>query len=306
MAEDHDIDTLRAFNRAYTNRLGFLNPRLDSSPFTLSEARVLYELAHRTDTTGAELARSLRMDPGQISRTIKRFMGRGLAEARDDPAHGRHQLLSLTEQGRASYAALEQNTRMAVGTLLDALPPVRRARLRRAAKTLTRIFDEAEPPQPLLRGLRPGDLGLVLSRQAILYARDYGWNAEFEALAARILADFQQQYDPACEAAWIAEIDGQMVGSVFLVKGDTPGAGKLRLLYVEPAARGLGIGGMLVEACIDRARAVGHDRLDLWTNSVLGAARRIYQRAGFVLVDEAPHHSFGHDLIGQTWSLALR
>lgn len=301
-----DIDTLRAFNRAYTNWLGLLETRLNDSPFTLSEARVLYELAYRTDPTAAGLARALRMDPGQISRTIKRFMGRGLAEARDDPAHGRHKLLSLTEQGRASYAALEGNTREAVGALLDALPPVRQAQLRDAAETLTRIFDEAEPPQPLLRGLRPGDLGLVLSRQAILYARDYGWNAEFEALAARILADFQQNYDPACEAAWIAEIDGQMVGSVFLVKGDTPGAGKLRLLYVEPAARGLGIGGMLVEACIDRARAVGHDRLDLWTNSVLGAARRIYQRAGFVLVDEAPHHSFGHDLIGQTWSLPLR
>jgi len=304
MIPAEDIDALRAFNRAYTNRLGLLDTRLDNSPFTLSEARVLYELAHRTDPTGAELARILRMDPGQISRTIKRFVARGLVAARDDPAHGRHQLLSLTEAGRSTYAALEQSTRTAIGALLETLPPVRRDSLRRAAETLTRIFEDSAPPQPLLRGLQPGDLGLVASRQAVLYARDYGWTAEFEALAARILADFQANFDPSCEDAWIAEIDGQMVGSVFLVRGEA-GAGKLRLLYVEPAARGQGIGDLLVRTCIARARAVGYTRLDLWTNSVLGAARRIYQRAGFVLVEEAPHHSFGHDLIGESWSLDL-
>ncbi len=244
------------------------------------------------------------MDPGQISRTIKRFVARGLVAARDDPAHGRHQLLSLTEAGCSTYAALEQNTRTAMGALLETLPPVRRDSLRRAAETLTRIFEDSDPPLPLLRGLRPGDLGLVASRQAVLYARDYGWTAEFEALAARILADFQANFDPSCEDAWIAEIDGQMIGSVFLVRGEA-GAGKLRLLYVEPAARGQGIGDLLVRTCIARARAAGYTRLDLWTNSVLGAARRIYQHAGFVLVEEEPHHSFGHDLIGESWSLDL-
>ncbi|GGH56100.1 GNAT family N-acetyltransferase [Frigidibacter albus] len=299
-----DIDALRAFNRVYTNRLGLLDTKLDNSPFTLSEARVLYELANRTDLTGAELARTLRMDPGQISRTIKRFVARDLVAARDDPAHGRHQLLSLTDQGRSTYAALEQSTCTAMGALLETLPPVRRDSLRHAAETLTRIFTDTAPPQPVLRGLRPGDLGLVASRQAMLYAQEYGWTAEFEALAARILADFHTNFDPACEDGWIAEIDGQMVGSVFLVRGEA-GAGKLRLLYVEPAARGQGIGDLLVRTCIERARAAGYTRLDLWTNSVLGAARRIYQRAGFVLLEEVPHHSFGHDLIGESWSLAL-
>ena len=157
----------------------------------------------------------------------------------------------------------------------------------------------------MLRGLKPGDLGLVTARQAILYTEEYGWNAEYEALVARILADFQQSFDPAREGAWIAEIDGRMVGSIFLVRGDTPDTGKLRLLYVEPDARGAGVGKMLVAACIDRAREVGFRRLDLWTNSILSAARSIYQRAGFELVDETPHHSFGKDLVGQTWSLAL-
>lgn len=157
-----------------------------------------------------------------------------------------------------------------------------------------------------LRGLQPGDLGLVVHRQAILYTREYGWNNDYEGLVARIVADFQQSFDPAREAAWVADIDGRMVGSVFLVQTGDPQVGKLRLLYVEPDARGFGVGRMLVDACVERARAVGYARLELWTNSVLTSARRLYERAGFELVEEAPHHSFGHDLVGQTWSLDLR
>lgn len=158
---------------------------------------------------------------------------------------------------------------------------------------------------PTLRGLRPGDLGLVTARQAILYAEEYGFDADYEALVARILADFHESFDPAREAAWIADMEGRMVGSIFLVSGDTPEVGKLRLLYVEPDARGAGVGKMLVAACIERARAVGYERLDLWTSSVLAAARGLYERAGFVLVDETPHSSWGHDLVGQRWSLVL-
>jgi DNA-binding MarR family transcriptional regulator/GNAT superfamily N-acetyltransferase len=300
-----DVATLRGFNRVYTSRLGLLDARLDDSPFTLSEARILYELANRPDPTAAEIARALRLDPAQMSRTIKRFANRGLVATRDDPSHGRHQLLSLTEQGRAAFAALENNTRHAIGALLDGLPPFRRAAMLSAARSITRIFEDEAPPQPMLRGLKPGDLGMVIARQAILYAEEYGWNSDYEALVARILADFHQSFDPTRDAAWIAEMDGQMAGSIFLVHGDKPEVGKLRLLYVERDARGAGVGWMLVAACVDRARAVGYKRLDLWTNSVLTAARRIYERAGFVLVDEAPHHSFGKDLIGQTWSLAL-
>jgi DNA-binding MarR family transcriptional regulator/GNAT superfamily N-acetyltransferase len=303
--QKQDVAALRAFNRVYTSRLGLLDAHLDQSPFTLSEARILYELANRTDPTGAEIARALRLDPAQISRTLKRFADRGLVATRDNPSHGRHQLLSLTDQGRAAFVALENNTRRAIGALLDGLPPFRRARLISAARTVTRIFEEETTPRPVLRGLKPGDLGLITARQAILCAEEYGWNSDYEALVARILADFHQSFDPAHDAAWIAEIDGRMAGSIFLVHGDEPDVGKLRLLYVERDARGAGVGKMLVAACIDRARAVGYKRLDLWTNSVLSAARGIYQRAGFVLMDETPHHSFGKDLIGQTWSLVL-
>ena len=296
---------MRAFNRVYTNRLGLLNPHLDGSPFTLSEARILYELAHRSAPTAAEIARALHLDRGQISRTLKRFSDRELVEMREDPAHGRQQLLSLTATGRASFDALEGKTQQAVSELLTGLPGFRRKRLIAAAETISAIFEADEKPTVRLRGLAPGDLGRIVERQAILYAQEYGWNQDYEALAARIVADFHQLFDPAREDAWIAEMDDQMVGSIFLVKGEKPTVAKLRLLYVEPDARGVGVGKTLVEACIRRARNLGYERLDLWTNSVLVAARGIYQKAGFELVDEAPHHSFGHDLIGQTWSLTL-
>lgn len=303
--DEQDIATLRAFNRIYTRRLGLLNAHLDRSPFTLSEARILYELAHRHDPTAAEIARVLGLDRAQVSRTLKRFARRGLMTAREDPDHGRHQLLSLTRSGRAAFAELDRNTRAAVGTLLGTLAPLRRERLLAAARTISGLFVAEAAPELALRGLRPGDLGLVTARQAILYANEYGWNGDYEALVAHILAEFHQSFDPARDAAWIAEMDGVMVGSVFLVHGEDPAVGKLRLLYVEPAARGAGVGTRLVSACIERARAAGYQRLELWTNSVLTAARAIYQRAGFVLTEEKPHYSFGQHLLGQTWSLAL-
>ena len=302
---ERDVATLRAFNRIYTTRLGLLDARLDKSPFTLSEARILYELAKRARPTAAEIARTLRLDPAQMSRTLKRFAERGLVATHEDPSHARLQLLSLTDAGREAFAALEQNTRAAMGALLDELPPVPRRRLISAAETITHLFGEAAGQPPVLRPLRPGDLGLVTARQAILYAEEYGWNRDYEALVARILADFHSGFDPARDDAWIAEMHDRMVGSIFLVHGDEVGVGKLRLLYVEPEARGAGVGRMLVDACIARARVLGYERLDLWTNSVLSAARRIYERAGFMLTDETPHHSFGQDLIGQTWSLKL-
>lgn len=298
-----DVAALRAFNRTYTRRLGLLDAHLDQSPFTLSEARILYELAHRTDPTGAEIARALELDPAQISRTLKRFAARGLVEVRGGP--GRHQLLALTPEGRTVFATLEAGTKAAIGTLLDGLPLFRRENLLVAAETITRLFEGEAPLRPVLRGLRPGDLGQVIARQAILYTHEYGWNSEYEALVARILADFDRDFDPAREAAWIADIDGRMAGSIFLVRGETSDVGKLRLLYVEPAARGAGVGKMLVAACVARAREAGYARLDLWTNSILTAARHIYEQAGFRLIDEAPHRSFGKDLVGQTWSLAL-
>lgn len=301
----YEIAALRAFNRAYTNKLGLLNPHLDGSPFTLSEARILYELAHRSAPTAAEIARALHLDRGQISRTLKRFSERGFVETRNDPRHGRHQLLFLTAAGRAAFEALEANTRQAVDNLLTTLPSFRRKRLISAAEAIAAIFQAEEGPSVRLRGLKPGDLGRVVERQAVLYAEEYGWNQDYEALAARIVADFHQSFDPLREAAWIAEMDGRMVGSIFLVQSEDQKVAKLRLLFVEPDARGAGVGRMLVDACIQCAQEMGYERLDLWTNSVLAAARSIYQRAGFKLVSEASHHSFGHELIGQTWSLEL-
>ncbi|OCP38716.1 helix-turn-helix domain-containing GNAT family N-acetyltransferase [Ensifer sp. LC163] len=303
---DHpDVAALRAFNRLYTNRLGLLNAHLDQSPFTLTEARILYELAHRQEPTAAELMRILQVDRAQLSRTLKRFADRGLVEKSDHPEGGRRQPISLTPAGRTTFAALEQNTREAIGALLDTLPPAERRRLIAATGIISEVLEQRAAGELLLRDLRPGDLGWIIHRQTVLYVQEYGWNQEYEALAARILADFVQSFDPAREAAWIAEIDGRVVGSIFLVAGDKPGVAKLRLLYVEPDARGRGVGAALVDACIGRARTVGYHTLVLWTNSVLTSARRIYERAGFTLLEEAPHHSFGKDLVGQTWSLDL-
>ncbi|MET3665616.1 helix-turn-helix domain-containing GNAT family N-acetyltransferase [Caulobacter sp. 1776] len=305
MIPDADIAALRAFNRTYTRKLGLLNPRLDDSPFSLTEARVLYELAHRTDPSAAEITRVLDLDPAQLSRTLKRFATRGLVETSDHPDGGRSRPIRLTTAGREAFAALEHKTRGAIGALLETLPDGKRASLLGAARTISQVFDADATSAVVLRDLKPGDLGWIIHRQAVLYAEEYGWNQDYEVLVARILADFAQAFDPAREAAWIAEIDGRVVGSIFLVRGDAPDVGKLRLLYVEPETRGSGVGAMLVRACIARAREVGYARLNLWTNSVLSAARRIYEREGFVLIEESPHHSFGQDLIGQTWSLDL-
>jgi DNA-binding MarR family transcriptional regulator/GNAT superfamily N-acetyltransferase len=305
MIPETQIADLRAFNRLYTRKLGLLNPQLDASPFSLTEARILYELAHRTDPSAAEIIRALGLDPAQMSRTLKRFEARGLVETAQHPGGGRSRSIRLTAAGREAFAALDRNTHDAIAGLLHDLPTAKRQSLLAAAQSIRQVFDEAPAGEVILRDLRPGDLGWIIHRQAVLYTQEYGWTQDYEALVAKILADFVQSFDPAREAAWIAEIDGRVVGSIFLVRGDAPEVGKLRLLYVEPDTRGRGVGAMLVQACTDRARAVGYRRLELWTNSILVAARRIYQRAGFVLVDEAPHHSFGHDLVGQTWALDL-
>lgn len=302
---DQDVATLRAFNRTYTRRLGLLDASYDGSPFTLSEARVLYELATRIDPVAAEIVRALGLDPAQVSRTLKRFAERGLVTTRENPAHGRHQLLSLTKEGRAAYAALEANTKASVGGLIDGLHPLRRAQLLDAARDINAVFDSDASPVATLRGLRPGDLGMVAARQGVIYAQEYGWGRDHEALVAEIVAGFHRNFDPTRDDAWIAEADGRMVGSIFLVQGEAPGAAKLRLLYVEPDARGMGVGQMLVEACVTRARTLGHRRLDLWTVTVLSAARKLYQRAGFQVIEETPCQRFGQDLVDQIWSLDL-
>jgi DNA-binding MarR family transcriptional regulator/GNAT superfamily N-acetyltransferase len=305
-SHDQDVAALRAFNRTYTHRLGLLDASYDGSPFTLSEARVFYELATRTDPVAAEIVRALGLDPAQVSRTLKRFTERGLVTARESPSHGRHQLLSLTPEGRAAFATLEANTKASVGELIESLPPLRRARLLAAARNINTVFEDDAPPVATLRGLEPGDLGMVTARQGALYAKEYGWGRDHEALIAEIVARFHQDFDPARDDAWIAQADGAMVGSIFLVRGETPGAAKLRLLYVEPDARGMGVGQMLIDACVARARALGYQRLDLWTVTSLSAARKLYQRAGFKVIEETPGRRFGQDLVDQIWSLDLQ
>ncbi|MEP7131020.1 MAG: bifunctional helix-turn-helix transcriptional regulator/GNAT family N-acetyltransferase [Sphingomicrobium sp.] len=307
---DQDVDAvglLRAFNRLYTNRLGLLDSRLDDGPFTLSEARVLYEMAQRSGATAAEIGRCLKMDRAQISRTLKRFANQKLIAVRENPNHGRQQLLYLTEAGRRAFEDLNARTDRAIGGFLDDLGRRRSNQLLGAARLMAEALDAAaNPTRVSLRGLRVGDLGLITARQAIVYAEEFGWGQDYEALVAKILSDFHTKFDPAREGAWIAELGREMVGSIFLVRGDAPDIAKLRLLYVEPQARGAGVGALLIATCIERAKAIGYAQLHLWTNSVLTSARSLYERFGFTVGDETPHHSFGHQLIGQNWSLTLR
>jgi DNA-binding MarR family transcriptional regulator/GNAT superfamily N-acetyltransferase len=276
---------------------------------SLPEARVLYELANAegVDRTAADIGRTLRMDKAHLSRIVARFRRRGLVRARASPEHGRHVLLSLTEVGRGTFSKLDAGTRAQMDALLLPLDQDQRQRLAAAMREIRSVLapDQTVRDDVRLRGLVPGDLGWIIHRQAILYHQEYGWDWTYEGLISDIIGKFVAGHDPAREGAWIAELRGATIGSVFLVRSDDPAVAKLRLLYVEPAARGRGVGRRLVDACIVRARDLGYRRLTLWTNDVLTSARRIYQAAGFRLVSEAPHRSFGHDLVGQIWNLDL-
>ena len=303
------VAQVRLFNRFYTARIGLLDEHLSASDFTLAEARLLYEIARQSGQTAAELTRLLDIDKAHASRILARLAARGLVEAVASPTHGKQRLLSLTEAGQQAFVRLEQGTLAQMETLLAPLDTAGRKRLITALREVTTLLDgqDAAGTQHAitLRDPRPGDLGWVIQRQAILYYREYGFDRRFEGLLSEIIGRFVANFDAAGEAAWMAERDGMVVGSVFLVKGDQPEVAKLRMLYVEPSTRGLGVGTRLVEACIDRARALGYRQISLWTNDVLVAARRIYQAAGFRLVQEERHHSFGQDLVGQYWTLDL-
>jgi DNA-binding MarR family transcriptional regulator/GNAT superfamily N-acetyltransferase len=304
------VAAVRRFNRFYTKQIGLLQERLLHSPFSLTEARVLYELAQRRETTASALRQALDLDAGYLSRILRGFRRRRLiAPPTPSTADGRRRLLRLTARGRAAFTGLDRGSRRAIATLLGTLPAADQDRLVAAMATVAGLLDRGVPsPEPrvpyVLRPPAPGDLGWVVQRHGALYAQEYGWDARFEGLVAEIVARFIARYDPQRERCWIAERDGVNVGSVFLVK-ESDTVARLRLLLVEPRARGLGIGARLVHECVDFARQAGYRTLTLWTNSVLHAARHIYEKVGFRLVDEEPHHSFGHDLVGQTWDLAL-
>jgi DNA-binding MarR family transcriptional regulator/GNAT superfamily N-acetyltransferase len=303
---DRRVGDVRHFNRFWTRQIGVLREGYLESPFSLTEVRVLYELAHREETTASELGEELGLDAGYLSRILRGFEKHGLIHKRPSEADGRRRLLRLTERGREAFAPLDARSRSEIGAMLGGMSIAGQERLVKAMRAIERLLSgrhDLVVPY-LLRPHRPGDMGWVVHRHGVLYAREYGWDETFEALVAEIVAKFIQQYDPRLERCWIAERDDEIVGCVFLVR-ESEEIAKLRLLLVEPEARGLGIGSRLVEECIRFAQQAGYLKIRLWTNDVLNSARRIYEAMGFRLVHEKPHHSFGHDLVGQTWELML-
>jgi DNA-binding MarR family transcriptional regulator/predicted N-acetyltransferase YhbS len=307
------IAALRQFNRFYTRRIGVLQEGLLDSRFSLAESRLLWELAHTEQTTATELAATLELDAGYLSRLLRGFKERGLVKASRSASDARQTQLSITTAGRRAFAPLDRRSQTEVAALLSPLSDAQQRELLAAMARIEALLGARARTQPfVLRTHRPGDIGWVVSRHGALYAQEYGWDMRFEALVAQIAAGFVERFDPSREACWIAERDGSQLGSVFLVQARDeatqavePGTAQLRMLLVEPSARGLGLGVALVDQCERFARQVGYRRIRLWTNSLLLAARGIYQRAGYKLLASEPHHSFGHDLVGETWELAL-
>ncbi|MGE5654380.1 MAG: GNAT family N-acetyltransferase, partial [Bacillota bacterium] len=275
------IETVRSFNRFYTKLIGALNTGFLSSPFSLSEVRVLYELAHRKTTTAAELSRELDIDPGQLSRMLNRLQKDGLVQKQPSAVDGRQSDLALTEAGLTAFLILDKQQSHEVAEMLAKLLPMQQERLVSAMEVIQSSFTPVagQPAAFTLRQPRPGDLGWVVQQHGALYAQEYGWDVQFEGLVAETVSDFIKNYDPERERCWIAEMDGENVGAIFLVK-HTDDTAKLRMFIVHPKARGLGIGKQLVQECLHFAKQAGYGRVSLWTMNVLSAARHIYQRAG--------------------------
>lgn len=301
------IKAIRGFNRFYTQRIGILDPYLGSE-FSLTEVRVLYELAHRDQPTATELGRDLSLDAGYLSRILRRFEGKGWLARVPSPADARQSLLKLTEAGHAVFAPLQQQSRDEAAALLAALAPDDQHKVVSAMTTVQRLLagpdGAAATRTVVLRDPQPGDMGWVVQQHGEIYAREYGWNGEFEALVADIAGKYLKNYRPDCEKCWIAELDGERVGAVFVVRKSATVA-QLRMLILTPGARGLGLGGRLSDECIAFARAMGYKKMVLWTNSCLTAARAIYAKRGFTLVKSEPYQGFGRELVGETWELKL-
>jgi len=303
---DRRVAAVRRFNRFYTQKIGVLGDGHLRSPFSLTEARVLYELAQRDRPSATELARDLGLDAGYLSRILRGFARRRLITRERSTTDSRRTLLSLTEAGRRAFQPLDSRTRTTIGRLLNRLPPAHQARLVDAMRDVESLLGEAPARAApyVLRPHRIGDMGWIVHRHGVLYAEEYGFDERFEALVARVAAEFLETFDPKRERCWIAERDGAVIGSVVLVKQSATVA-KLRLLLVEREARGLGVGQRLVDECIRFARQAGYRRMTLWTNSVLHAARRLYEKAGFEKTHEEPHRMFGPEMVGETWELKL-
>jgi len=300
------VRAVRSFNRFYTRRIGLLQAGMVGSPFSLAEGRVLYELAHRGQPTASDLGKALEIDAGYLSRLLRGFGRRGLVNVRASARDRRQRHLQLTARGRRASDAIDQGSQNAVGSLLQKLSTGDQRRLVGAARTIETLLGDAAPGRVpyLLRPPQAGDMGWVVQRHGAIYAEEYGYDWRFEGLVASIVGAFVEHFDPARERCWIAERDGETVGSVFLVKKSAQIA-KLRLLIVEPSARGLGIGGRLVAECIRFARRAGYRKITLWTHSQLDAARHLYREANFRLVHKRPADSFGLKLIDETWELSL-
>ena len=300
------IAAVRRFSRFYTRQLGLLQESLVHTRFSLTEARVLYELAHRGTVTASELAADLDLDHGYLSRILRRFGDEGLLKKVRAVNDGRQSVISITAKGRKAFAPLNKNSHDQVAAMLERLQPADQQRAVGAMATVERLLDAAPKTVPaiVLRPHEAGDMGWVTSANAAIYAKEYGWDLSYEALVARITADFIDNFDAKRERCWIAELDGERVGSVFIVR-KTDEIAKLRLLILDPKARGLGLGRRLVEECLRFAKAAGYSSMTLWTQSILTSARTIYSHAGFKLIAEEPHHSFGVDLVGETWERDL-
>lgn len=303
----HQVKAVRAFNRFYTQRIGVLDP-YPGSEFSLTEVRVLYELAHRDQPTATGLARDLALDGGYLSRILRRFEGKGWLMRMPSPADARQSLLRLTDAGHKAFAPLQQKSREEASALLAPLDEAHRRKVIDALVTVQRMLDPAAPlastRTALLRDLKPGDMGWVVQQHGEIYWREYGWNIEFEGMAAGIAAELIKNFDPEWERGWIAELDGERVGSVFVVRKSRTVA-QLRMLILAEQARGLGLGARLTDECLAFARGKGYRKMILWTNSILTAARDIYARRGFKLVKSEPYRGFGQDLVGETWELVL-
>jgi len=303
--EETGIAEIRGFNRFYTRLLGALNEGLLQSPYSLPESRLLYELGSRGRTTAADLAIELGMDPGYLSRLLRKLRDGGMVETTASPDDGRAQILALTPDGAAAFRALDQASREEVGALVAPLGAARTDALLGAMRTIRRLLDPAAAAGPVaIRRFRIGEIGHIISRHGVLYHQEHGWDGTFEGFAAEIAGAFAMRHDPLREGCWVADRDGEVLGSVFVVDAGE-GTAKLRMLYVEPAARGLGVGRKLVGQAIGFAREAGYRRMTLWTNDILHSARHIYEAAGFRLVAEDRHRSFGQDLVGQNWDLDL-
>jgi DNA-binding MarR family transcriptional regulator/GNAT superfamily N-acetyltransferase len=303
------VEAVRQFNRFFTQRIGVLEESLLASDFTLTQARVLFEIGARKMCTAADLIAVLGLDPGYLSRILQDFADSGLVMRKQAPDDGRRTNLSLTRKGQKAFTDLDHRSRRLIGELIDPLSAPQRARLLGSMQVLQETLSSvpsSRKPAVTIRPYRVGDVGWAIERHGQLYADEYGWNEEFEALVAKLFAKFANQHDSASEQFWVAEVDGERGGCVFVVRSEKDtSAAQLRCLLVDPKARGFGVGRRLVDECIRFSRSAGYRRIILWTNDVLVSARRIYEAAGFSLIEQSPHRSFGHDLVGQFWAREL-